>query len=48
MFSCEICEIFKNAYVEEYLLTTASDSQTLKLAKALLVYLQTSYTKPKE
>ena len=35
MFSCEICEIFKNAYVKEYLLTTASDSQTLKLANSV-------------
>ena len=25
MFSCEICEVFKNTYFEEYLRTTASE-----------------------
>ena len=25
MFSCEVCEIFKNAYFEEHLRTTASE-----------------------
>ena len=25
MFSCEICEVFKNTYFEEQLWTTASD-----------------------
>ena len=25
MFYCEYCEIFKNTYLEEYLLTAASD-----------------------
>ena len=25
IFSCEICEIFKNTYIQKYLLTTISD-----------------------
>ena len=29
MFSCEICEIFKNTYFEDHLRTTASEESTI-------------------
>ena len=33
VFSCEFCEIFKNIYLEEHLVTTASASQILHSSK---------------
>ena len=36
MFSCKICEIFKNAYCEEYLPTDASINERQQETHALL------------
>ena len=40
MFSSEYCEIFKNTYFEEHLLTTASDfsKQLQNSSEQLLLY----------
>ena len=44
MFSCEICEIFKNTYFEEHLRTTASDILVKRVLKVTVEQCQTPWT----